>query len=253
MNDAFGSPQSVLVLGGGSDIARAIVAKLVARQCGLVVLAGRDPDHLREAASEARALGAGTVVTEAFDATEISSHQAFVDRVFAEHGPFDLVLVAFGVLGDQAGSEREPEKAARVITTNFTGAATVGLAVASKLRAQGQGTIVALSSVAGERARRANFVYGASKAGMDAFYQGLGDSLVGSGARVVVVRPGFVRSKMTAGMPAAPMATTPSEVAGVVVAALSSGAEIVWAPPRIRFPFAVMRHLPRSLFRRIKT
>ena len=103
-----------------------------------------------------------------------------------------------------------------------------------------------------ERPRRANFVYGSSKAGLDAFCQGLGDSLVGSGARVVVVRPGFVRTKMTAGRAPAPFATTPDAVADAVVRGLEKGAETIWAPPALRYVFAGMRHLPRPLWRRVK-
>ena len=126
----------------------------------------------------------------AFDALATEGHDAFVDDVFNRHGDFDLVLLAFGVLGDQDEAERDTEAALAVLRTNFVGAASVALPVARRLRAQGHGTLLVLSSVAGERARRANFVYGSSKAGLDAFCQGLGDSLVGTGARVVVVRPG---------------------------------------------------------------
>ena len=128
----------------------------------------------------------------------------------------------------------------------------MALPAARRLRAQGHGTLVVLSSVAAERARRANFVYGSSKAGLDAFCQGLGDSLVGTGVRVVVVRPGFVHTKMTAGHKPAPLSTTPDAVADVVVRGLEKGAETIWAPPPLRFVMSGMRHLPRPLWRRIK-
>jgi decaprenylphospho-beta-D-erythro-pentofuranosid-2-ulose 2-reductase len=124
--------------------------------------------------------------------------------------------------------------------------------VARQFRRQGHGTLLVLSSVAGERARRANFVYGSSKAGLDSFSQGLGDALVGSGARVVVVRPGFVHTKMTAGMKAAPLSTTPEAVADAVVRGLEKGDEIIWAPAPLRFVMSAMRHLPRPVFRKIK-
>lgn len=252
MTDALGSPQSVLVLGGGSEIGLAVVRRLVARRARTVVLAGREPERLKPAADELLGLGATTVEVVAFDALEAAGHDRFVDEVFDRHGDLDLVLLAFGVLGDQEEAERDTGAALEVVRTNFLGAVSVALPVARRLRAQGHGTLVVLSSVAGERARRANFVYGSSKAGLDAFAQGLGDSLVGTGARVMVVRPGFVHTKMTAGRPPAPLATTPEAVADVVVRGLETGAEVVWAPPVLRFVMSGMRHLPRSVFRRIR-
>jgi decaprenylphospho-beta-D-erythro-pentofuranosid-2-ulose 2-reductase len=252
VNDAFGAPQTVLVLGGGSDIARAIVLALIARRTRTVILAGRPgSSSLAAAATEAAKLGATTVETIDFDGADPGSHTDIIDKAWEEHGDIDLVVVAFGVLGDQAVCEAEPTAAVEVATVNYTGAVTAGLAVARRLRSQGHGTLVALSSVAGERARRANFVYGSTKAGMDAFYQGLGDSLVGSGARVVIVRPGFVHSQMTAGLPPAPFATTPSAVAEAVVAALASRREVVWVPGLLRVVMTGLRHLPRAVFRRI--
>src|SRR5207249_10181374 len=144
-----------------------------------------------------------------------------------------------------------PKMAVESVMTNYVGAVSSGLAAAQCLREQGHGTIVVLSSVAGERARRSNFVYGSSKSGLDAFAQGLGDALVGSGVRVLVVRPGFVHSKMTKGLEPAPFATTPDVVAEVITNALASSKEIVWAPPVLRGVAMVFRHLPRALWRKV--
>ncbi|HYH49391.1 MAG TPA: decaprenylphospho-beta-D-erythro-pentofuranosid-2-ulose 2-reductase [Acidimicrobiia bacterium] len=252
MNDALGSPQSVLLLGGSSEIGLAITRKLVERRAKTVVLAGRDPESLKPAADDLRTAGASTVDVVAFDALATESHDAFVDDVFNRHGDFDLVVLAFGLLGDQEEAERNTEAALAVLRTNFVGAASVALPISRRLKAQGHGTLLVLSSVAAERARRANFVYGSSKAGLDAFCQGLGDSLVGTGARVVVVRPGFVHTKMTAGRKPAPLSTTPDAVADAVAGGLEKGAETIWAPPALRFVFSAMRHLPRPLWRRIK-
>lgn len=252
MNDAFASPQSVLVLGGGSDLGLAITRLLVGRRARTVILAGRTPEELKPAADELRALGAETTETVAFDALDTESHPGLVDAVFDRHGHVDLVLVAFGVLGDQDDADHDPEAALEVLRTNFVGAASACLASARRLRAQGQGTLVVLSSVAGERVRAANFVYGASKAGLDGFCQGLGDALHGSGVRVLIVRPGFVPTKMTAGRERAPFSTTPERVAEAVMRGLESGAEVVWAPPLLRGVMAVARHLPRAAFRRLK-
>ena len=147
----------------------------------------------------------------AFDATDTAGHAAAIDEVF-DGGDVDIVLLAFGVLGDQAEAEADPDAAVTVATTNYTGAVSAGLRVATRLRMQGHGMLVVLSSVAGDRARRTNYVYGSTKAGLDAFAQGLGDALHGSGARVLIVRPGFVRTRMTAGMTEAPMTINPQDV-----------------------------------------
>jgi decaprenylphospho-beta-D-erythro-pentofuranosid-2-ulose 2-reductase len=252
VNDALGSPQSVLLLGGSSEIGLAITRRLVERRARTVVLAGRDPEALKPAADDLRTAGAETVDVVAFDALAPEWHDAFVDDVFNRHGDFDLVLLAFGILGDQEEAERDTEAALAVLRTNFVGAASVALPVARRLKGQGHGTLLVLSSVAAERARRANFVYGSSKAGLDAFCQGLGDSLEGTGVRVVVVRPGFVHTKMTTGRKPAPFSTTPDAVADTVVRGLEKGDETIWAPPALRFVFSGLRHLPRPLWRRIK-
>jgi decaprenylphospho-beta-D-erythro-pentofuranosid-2-ulose 2-reductase len=252
MKDALGSVQSVLVLGGGSDIALATVRKLVAGRCRTVVLAGRDLEGLEASAKELRALpGSPSAEVTAFDACDVASHDAFVDDVFTRHPDLDLVLVAFGLLGDQERAESDSRHAVQIATTNYVGAVSVMVPVARRMKEQGHGTIVLLSSVAGERARRSNFVYGSSKAGVDAFAQGLADSLVGSGATVLVVRPGFVHTKMTEGMKAAPLSTTPDAVADAIVAGIASGATTVWVPPPLRYLMAVLRHLPRAVFRRL--
>lgn len=251
MRDALGSPQSVLVLGGTSDIGRATAKALVARRARTVILAGRRPDALEEAAGELRAAGADRVETVPFDGDDTASHAAFAEDVFSRYGDIDVALVAFGVLGNQAEAEANPDDAVKTLTTNFVGPASIGLHLSHQFRRQGHGVLVLLSSVAAQRARRSNFVYGSSKAGVDAFYTGLGDSLVGTGVSVLVVRPGFVRTKMTEGMKAAPGSTTPEKVAEVIVRALESGAEEAWAPPPLRAVMFVLRHLPRPVFRRL--
>jgi len=251
MNDALGSVQSVLVLGGGSDIALATAKALVRSRCRTVVLAGRDPESFAGAAKELHALGAETVESVVFDALAPETHEAFVADVFERFGDIDLVLVTFGVLGDQERAESDASEARRIVETNFTGAVSVLVPMSDALRRQGHGRIVVLSSVAGERARRSNFVYGSSKAGLDAFCQGLGDSLAGTGIRLMIVRPGFVHSKMTDGLDPAPMSTDPDQVAHAIVAGLSRGSEIVWVPGPLRYVMSVLRHLPRAVFRRL--
>ncbi|MEW1721218.1 decaprenylphospho-beta-D-erythro-pentofuranosid-2-ulose 2-reductase [Streptomyces sp. NPDC093109] len=256
MKDAFGTPQSLLILGGTSEIGLATARRLIARRTRTVWLAGRPSPALETAAERLRALGpAGVDVrTVAFDALDPGTHEEVLGKVFAE-GDIDLVLVAFGILGDQAHDEAEPLAAVRVAQTNYTGAVSAGLVCAGALQSQGHGSLVVLSSVAGERARRADFIYGSSKAGLDAFAQGLGDAMHGTGVHVMVVRPGFVRTRRTAGRPeTAPVTvtvTTPEAVAVAIELGLRRRAETVWVPGALRAVMAGLRHLPRPLFRRL--
>jgi decaprenylphospho-beta-D-erythro-pentofuranosid-2-ulose 2-reductase len=250
MKDALGSVQSVLVLGGGSDIAQATLRELVKSRTRTIVLAARDPGALEPAAAELRAAGA-TVATLSFDARDTASHEAFVDGVFQRFGDIDVALLAFGVLGDQEEAEHDGRAAVDIAEVNYVGSVSVAVPIAQRMRTQGHGTIVALSSVAGERARRSNFVYGSSKAGMDAFFQGLGDSLVGTGVKVMIVRPGFVHTKMTEGMDAAPLSTTPDAVADAIVHGLARGRETVWVPSTLRYVMSMLRHVPRPVFRKL--
>jgi decaprenylphospho-beta-D-erythro-pentofuranosid-2-ulose 2-reductase len=254
VRDALGSVQSVLVLGGGSEIARATCRELIAGRTRRIVLAGPHLESLDDAADELRNAGAQSVSTLRFDAREVNSHDAVIDEAWSLDGDIDLVLVAFGVLAnDAAGAAVEGNAgpaldAARV---NYLGAVSAISAAVRRMRAQGHGTIVVLSSVAAERPRAANFPYAATKSALDAFAQGLGDALEGTGVSVLVVRPGFVRTRMTAGLEEAPLATTPEVVAQQVVAGLRRGSHTVWAPSPVRWLMAVVRHLPRAVFRRL--
>jgi decaprenylphospho-beta-D-erythro-pentofuranosid-2-ulose 2-reductase len=241
VKDALGRVESVLVLGGGSEIGLATARALVARGTRRLVLAARAPERLEGDAAALRAAGA-EVALEPWDATDVAGQEAAIAALFDRHGDLDVVLAAAGVL-DGAPAE--------VIGTNFLGLAAALAPAAERLRAQGHGTVVVLSSVAGERARRSNYLYGSSKAGLDAFAQGLGDALAGTGVGVLVVRPGFVRTKMTAGLDPAPLATTPEKVADAIVAGLARGSHTVWVPGALRWVMSVLRHLPRPVFRRL--
>ncbi|MET8691772.1 decaprenylphospho-beta-D-erythro-pentofuranosid-2-ulose 2-reductase [Streptomyces bauhiniae] len=249
MSAVCGPPQSLLVLGGTSEIALATARRLIARRTRTVWLAGRPGPALDRAAGRLAALGAD-VRTVAFDALDPESHEAVLGKVFAE-GAVDMVLLAFGVLGDQARDEREPLRAVRVAATNYTGAVSAGLVAAGALQDQGHGSLVVLSSVAAERARRSDFIYGSSKAGLDTFAQGLGDALYGTGVQVMVVRPGFVRTARTAHLAPGPLSTTPEQVAAAVELGLRRGSETVWVPGALRPVMSLLRHAPRTLFRRL--
>jgi decaprenylphospho-beta-D-erythro-pentofuranosid-2-ulose 2-reductase len=239
----------VLVLGGGSDIAQATVRGLVADRARTVILAGRHPEELKSFADE---LAPAQVETVAFDGRDHASHTSILDDIWNRHGDIDVVLIAFGVLGDHDQTGRDPAAAVEVLETNLVGAASAAIAAAGHLREQGHGTLVVLSSLAGERVRKSMFVYGASKAGLDGLCQGLADSLHGSGVHLMIVRPGFVHTKMTAGREPAPLATTADTVAAAIVDGLRRGAPIVWVPPVLRWAGVVFRHLPRSAWRKIE-
>lgn len=254
MRNALGSVQSVVVLGGASDIGASITERLVRDGCRSVVLAGRHAEKMAPVAERLQGAGA-TVAVTAWDAVDVGSHGDAVKAAWdalPEGGDVDCVVMAAGVLGEQSRYEDDPTAAAEALTANYTGPVSTLLHVAQRLRQQGHGVIVVLSSVAGERARRSNFVYGSSKAGLDAFSQGLADSLVGSGVRVVVVRPGYVHTSMTEGKDPAPLATTPEAVADAVAGALASGGkEIVWVPNLFRYLMIAFRHLPRPVWRKV--
>ena len=243
-------PATALVLGAGSDIATAIVAELAATGLGRAVLAARRPDA---AAAALGALAPGLeVIPRTWDALDVDDHPRLVTEAADALGRIDLVLCGVGLLGHHAGLSMAPRDVDLMVRTNFAGPAAALAAAATRLVDQGSGTVVVLSSVAGLRARRSNYVYGSSKAGLDVFAQGLGDALVGTGVRCVVVRPGFVRSKMTDGLDPAPFTTDPTTVARRTVAALGHPhREVVAVPPVLGPLFAAVRALPRPLWRRV--
>lgn len=248
MRDSLGSVRTVLLLGGRSEIGLAVAERLVREGAREVVLAARG--GVSDPPSALKALGATTHSLE-FDAEAPDTHTATVAAAVELVGDLDVVVDAFGVLGEQSEYETDPPSAARAAAVNYTGHVSVGLAVAARLREQGHGALVVLSSVAGVRVRRANFVYGSAKAGLDGFAQGLADSLHGSGARVLVVRPGYVATRMSRHVDPAPFPATPGQVADVVSRGLRGRATTVWAPRVLQPVFAGMRMMPRTLWRRL--
>jgi decaprenylphospho-beta-D-erythro-pentofuranosid-2-ulose 2-reductase len=252
VRDGLGRIQSVLVLGGGSDIGLATAERFVREGARSVTLAGRKPEILDGARRRLERAGATDVRVLAFDAGEFERHADLIDEAFSQPQDVDVAVLAFGILGDQAAAERDPAAALEVARTNYLGGVSVLLPLAGRMRGQGHGTIVVLSSVAGERGRRSNFVYGSTKAGLDVFCQGLGDRLLDSGVSVVIVRPGFVRSKMTAALRPAPLSTTPDAAARAIVDAVRRDATIVWVPASLRWVMSALRHLPRPIFRRLE-
>lgn len=250
--DAGSTGRRVVVLGGASEIALAIVRELQSRAPREVALIGRDPDGLAGAASELTGAGCPRMLTFELDALDLDRHEHAIGQAIDELGGADIVILAVGVLGERGGLPTDLRAALDVLQVNLVGAGSLFIYSAKRLREQGSGTLVVLSSVAAERPRRANAVYGASKAGLDALVQGIGDELHEDGIRVLVVRPGFVHTRMTRGLQPAPLSTTPQALARVVVEGLDNGAHTVWAPPALRWLMLVVRMLPRPLFRRLR-
>jgi decaprenylphospho-beta-D-erythro-pentofuranosid-2-ulose 2-reductase len=241
----------VLVLGGTSQIALAIVAELQSRAPREVGLLGRDAAGLAEAAAGLERAGCARVWTGQIDAVQIDRHERQLAGAFERMGGVELAIVAVGQLGRRGTLLDDVPAALDLLRVNLQGAGSLVLHCARLLRAQGGGTLVVLSSSAAWRSRPSNPAYGASKAGLDALADGLATTLEPEGVRVVTVRPGFVHTRMTEGLPPAPFASTPEKVARRVVDKLEGRAHVIWAPAIMRLAMAVARALPRPLFRRI--
>jgi decaprenylphospho-beta-D-erythro-pentofuranosid-2-ulose 2-reductase len=248
MINAVGAPQSLLLLGGTSDIALAI-ANRYARVGLRVVLAARPSERRTAAAAELKNLGCEVTEVD-LDARDQNSHAATIELAFAG-GDIDIAVIAFGLLGDPERAWQDPDLALELAEVNYTAPVHLGVLLGQRMKNQAHGWIVALSSVAGERVRRSNFMYGSTKAGFDGFFLGLGEALREYGVRVLVVRPGFVKSKMTSGLEGAPLAVTPDQVAEAVVDAIKAKRELVWVPGAMRVVMSGLRHVPRPLFRKL--
>jgi decaprenylphospho-beta-D-erythro-pentofuranosid-2-ulose 2-reductase len=249
MIDAVGTPQSLLLLGGTSDIALAIARRYAGVRALRVVLAARPGERRSAAAAELSGLGCDVEEVD-LEARRPETHAATIEAAFAG-GDVDVAVVAFGLLGDPEQAWSDPAVALELAEVNYVAPVHLGVLLAARLRAQAHGRIVALSSVAGERVRRSNFVYGSTKAGFDGFFLGLGEALRGSGVEVLVVRPGFVHSKMTEGLDAAPLSVTPDQVAEAVLAGVAEHRDLIWVPGAMRVVMSGLRHVPRVLFRKL--
>ena len=255
--DAVGNPQAILLLGGTSEIALAIAERYLRNASARVILADL-PDHPRkdDAIAAMTSAGAKSVEWIDFDGTRPEEHPAVVDAAWSE-GDVDVAVVAFGLLGDAEQLWQDQRKAVQIAQINYTAAVSVGVLVGEKMRAQGSGQIIAMSSAAGERVRRSNFVYGSTKAGLDGFYLGLGEALREFGVRVLVIRPGQVRTSTTiahwkaTGTKEAPFTVDKEYVAELAVTSAAKGRELVWAPGAFRYVMMVLRHIPRPIFRKL--
>jgi NAD(P)-dependent dehydrogenase (short-subunit alcohol dehydrogenase family) len=250
MKDTVATPSQVVVIfGGRSEIGLELATRLAPG--ATVVLAARGSHRLGAEVAAVRAAGAAAVHAREFDADDLDSHGPLVDGVVGEFGPIDIAVLAFGILGDQSRAESDAAHAAAIVHTDYVAQVTLLTELAGRMRVAGRGSLVVFSSVAGVRVRRANYVYGSAKAGLDGFASGLADALHGSGVRLLIVRPGFVIGRMTDGMDPAPLSSTPQQVAEATVRALGSGRRTVWVPWALRPLFFGMRMLPQRVWRRL--
>lgn len=242
-------PGTVLVLGGRSEIGLQVALRLAPGRS--VVLAARRCEELHTETAALTAAGATAVHPVEFDADDTASHPALLAKIVADYGPIGVAVLAFGVLGDQARAEADPGHALAVVHTDYLAQLSVLTVLANEFRNQGSGHLVVFGSVAGVRVRRANYVYGSAKAGLDGFASGLADALHGTGVHLLLARPGFVIGRMTEGMSPAPFSSTPDQVADAVVGALGRRAGRVWIPGILRPVFFGMRLLPQAVWRRL--
>lgn len=238
---------ALLILGGRSDIGGELARRLCHDRP--VVLAARGEHGMEELQQELSAAGATAVHTLSFDATEVEGHRDVVERAAQLAGePITTAVVAFGILGDQERAERDETHAFDIALVDYAAQVSMLTVLADFMRS---GHIVAFSSIAGWRARRANYVYGSTKAGLDAFCQGLADRLHGTDLALITARPGFVIGSMTTGMKPAPLSVTPDVVAEAVTRAIASGtgSRTLWIPRALQLLAWIMKLVPRPIWR----
>lgn len=250
---------NILILGATSEIGGEVAARLANHNT--ITLAARRTEALDKLASRLVDNGAVAVHRVYFEADDVAAHRQFVADVW-QRGPIDTVIVAFGILGDQHECETSGESAAQVIHTDFTAQASIITEIVAQLERDisagalpvrdGVGArIMAFSSIAGARVRRANYVYGSAKAGLDGFLQGLQDRLHSTPVQLTIVRPGFVIGRMTEGMKPAPMSSYPHEVAEAAVTAFNGRKDHVWVPGRLALLARATQVTPRWIWRKM--
>lgn len=244
------TPGVVVIFGGRSEIGLHVATRL-APEASIVVLAVRPGSDADAARAAITAVGTPVEVVD-FDADDTAAHPGLVADIERRFGEITIAVLAFGILGDQQRAETDAGEVTRILTTDFVAQASLLTVLASVMRPRGRGVLVAFSSVAGVRVRRANYVYGSAKAGLDGFASGLADALHGTGVDLLTARPGFVVGQMTRGMKPAVFSSTPSQVADAVVDRVrSGGAPVLWIPWQLRVMFAAAPFMPRCIWRRM--
>jgi short-subunit dehydrogenase len=242
---------NVVILGASSGIASEM-ARIYAARGAHFGLLGLSADRLTELSADLRVRGAGKIETLAIDLSVPASHETIVGKLAAELGGIDIFILAYGILGDQARARNDLQHAAAILATDFTSAALWLLAAAKCMHQRG--TIVVFSSVAGDRGRQSNYVYGSAKAGLAVFAQGMAHELAADGPRIIVIKPGFVITAMTEGMSrAGPLWTGARRVARTVVGAIDrKRGPVIYVPWFWRWIMLIIRLVPAPIFHRTK-
>ena len=252
MKNGVGVAQNIVLFGGTSEIGQAILRRVVKPGVAHLVLVSRDIDAAAVACEELISRHPDLEVHHVrYDAADAASMQHVVGEVAESIGDIDIAIVAQGLLNEGVDYYANPAALIPLAEVNFTSSMVLMYALAAQMRSQGYGKMVLLSSVAGERVRKGNPAYGATKAGIDGFALALDHELEGTGASILVVRPGFVTTKMTAGMKKAPFSTDADSVAAATEKALVANKKIVWAPGLLHWMFLVLKNLPMVIWRRL--
>lgn len=241
--------RKTLIVGANSAIAQATARRFAAAGDALF-LVSRDADKLASVAADLKTRGASRVATHLMDADDLQAHAAMLESAIASLNGLDTVLIAYGTLPDQASCEARPEQAVRAWHTNALSVIALLTRLANHFEQQRRGTLAVISSVAGDRGRRSNYVYGSAKAGLSCFLEGLRHRLHAADVRVLTIKPGMIDTPMTAAMPKGSLWATPERVGRDIHAAIERGRELCYTPFYWRYIMLVIRALPRWLFKR---
>jgi len=241
----------ILIIGATSAIATAC-ARLWAAEGASFVLVARDQQKLDQVIADLRARGATTITPHKMDAMDFAAHPAMLQAAVAALSEIDIAVIAHGTLPDQKACEQDAALAANAHALNATSVIALATAVAIQMDKQQSGTLAVISSVAGDRARASNYVYGSAKAAVSAFCEGLRTRIAKSGVQVLTIKPGFVDTPMTKGMtlPAALLAT-PDQVARDIVKAVARNRSVLYTPMIWALIMLIIRNIPGPIFRRL--
>jgi decaprenylphospho-beta-D-erythro-pentofuranosid-2-ulose 2-reductase len=241
----------ILIIGANSAIAEQLARRLESNGAACY-LTGRDTDRLERIAADLRVRGAGQIEIESLDITDARALAGLVARAAEGLGGLDAVIVAAGLLPDQAEVNADAKRLRETFEVNALGAMVILNEAAANFEQQGHGQIVAIGSVAGDRGRATNYAYGAAKGALEIFMSGLRQRLHPSGIQVLLVKPGFVDTPMTADFPKGPLWASPERVAQDIIRAMAKGRSVIYTPWFWRWIMLIIRHLPERLFVRLR-
>lgn len=242
--------QKTLIIGATSGIAEACAKRFAAKGHNLFLLA-RNSERLESLAQDLRVRGAKAVHCAIFEANALDSHQALLERVKTELGGLDRVLIAHGTLGDQRACEQSVELTLQELQTNALSVISLLTLLANHFEQQRHGSIAVISSVAGDRGRQSNYVYGAAKGALSTFLQGLRNRLHKSGVQVLTIKPGFVDTPMTAALPKSPLWASPEKIAEDIEKAIEKRRNVLYTPSFWFLIMAIIKSAPEDIFKRL--